>query len=160
MLKLGSPGLCLFLVAAIPSSVSLLGWNLWNPQELISVACGSWLACFVFLGNEDQLDMMYTSLEGKLKSAGSSFMKGIGSKCFVFKFACYWGFIGKKKNSGENMLSKLCCGAWNDGSVDKSTSYETNRTWVQVLNMAICACVPSFGGGEAGRSWGLSRQLA
>lgn len=106
----GSPGLCLFLVAAIPSSVSPLGWNLWNPQELISVACGSWLSCFVFLGNEDQLDMMYTSLEGKLKSSGSSFMKGIGSKCFVFKFVCYWGFIGKKKQWREYAIKIVLWG--------------------------------------------------
>lgn len=122
------------------SSVSLLGWNLWNPQELISVACGSWLACFVFLGNEDQLDMIYSSPEGQLKSSGSSFMKGIGSKCFVFKFTCYWEFIGKKKKTVERICYQNCVvgpekmAQWMRALHMKTTGPEFRSwTWLYVL---------------------------
>lgn len=71
--------------------------------------CCLWiLAClFCFSGEEDQLDMIYSSPEGKLKSSGSSFMKGIGSKCFVFKFTCYWEFIGKKKKQWREYAIKI-----------------------------------------------------
>lgn len=87
--------------------------------------CCLWiLACLLcFSGNGDQLDLMSTSLEGKFKSSGSSFMKGIGSKCFVFKFACYWGFIGKKKTV-ERICYQNCV-----------VGPETMAQWIRALHM-------------------------
>lgn len=122
--SLGSPGSAYFLITAILSLVSLWGWGLWNPQELINVACRLWLACSISLGNQDKLGKIYTSSEGELMSSGLSYMKGIGSKCFVPRFACYQGFIeiiNKKYQWREYAMVLLGAG--------------TMTPWIRALHM-------------------------